>query len=63
MSEANLRREVAFPWMTFCSDSIAAAPEGVSRRLRTGAYGSFTRLLGRSVRDEGVTRSKRRSAV
>jgi N-acyl-D-amino-acid deacylase len=57
MSEANVRREVALPWMSFCSDSIAAAPEGVFLQLRPHprAYGSFARLLGRYLRDEGVT--------
>jgi N-acyl-D-amino-acid deacylase len=56
MSEENVRREVALPWMSFCSDSIAAAPEGVFLQLRPHprAYGSFARLLGRYVRDEGV---------
>ena len=56
MSEENVRREVALPWMSFCSDSIAAAPEGAFLQLRPHprAYGSFARLLGRYVRDEGV---------
>jgi N-acyl-D-amino-acid deacylase len=56
MSEENVRREVGLPWMSFCSDSIAAAPEGVFLQLRPHprAYGSFARLLGRYVRDEGV---------
>jgi N-acyl-D-amino-acid deacylase len=42
--------------MSFCSDSIAAAPEGAFLQLRPHprAYGSFARLLGRYVRDEGV---------
>jgi N-acyl-D-amino-acid deacylase len=56
MSEANVRREVALPWMSFCSDSIAAAPEGVFLEAlpHPRAYGSFARLLGRYVRDEGL---------
>jgi N-acyl-D-amino-acid deacylase len=56
MSEENVRREVALPWVSFCSDSIAAAPEGVFLRSRPHprAYGSFARLLGRYVREEGL---------
>lgn len=56
MSEENVRREVELPWMSFCSDSIAAAPEGVflHSRPHPRAYGSFARLLGRYVREEGV---------
>jgi N-acyl-D-amino-acid deacylase len=58
MSEDNVRREVGLPWMSFCSDSIAAAPEGVflQSRPHPRAYGSFARLLGRYVREEGVVR-------
>jgi len=29
MSEDNIRREVALPWMSFASDEAAPAPEGV----------------------------------
>jgi N-acyl-D-amino-acid deacylase len=56
MSEENVRREVRLPWMSFCSDSIAAAPEGVflQSRPHPRAYGSFARLLGRFVREEGL---------
>ena len=56
MSEENVRREVVLPWVSFCSDSISAAPEGVFLQLRPHprAYGSFARLLGRYVRDEGL---------
>jgi N-acyl-D-amino-acid deacylase len=58
MSEANVRREVGLPWVSFCSDSIAAAPEGVFLQLspHPRAYGNFARLLGRSVREDGVIR-------
>lgn len=58
MSEDNLRREVALPWMSFCSDAPALAPEGVFLRSRPHprAYGAFARVLGRYVRDEGLVR-------
>jgi N-acyl-D-amino-acid deacylase len=56
MSEENVRRELALPWVSFCSDSPAPAPEGIFLRWSTHprAYGSFARLLGRYVRDEAV---------
>jgi N-acyl-D-amino-acid deacylase len=56
MSEDNLRREVALPWMSFCSDSPAPAAEGRFLEFSTHprAYGSFARLLAKYVRDEGV---------
>jgi N-acyl-D-amino-acid deacylase len=56
MSEVNVRREVALPWMSFCSDAGAPAAEGVFLKSRPHprAYGSFARLLGRYVREEGV---------
>ncbi|RDI99302.1 D-aminoacylase [Dyella solisilvae] len=53
MSEANLRREVALPWMSFDSDEGAPAPEGVFLKsaVHPRAYGSFARLLGKYVRE------------
>ncbi len=56
MSEENVRRELALPWVSFCSDSPALAPEGVFLKWSTHprAYGSFARLLGTYVRDEAV---------
>ena len=56
MSENNVRRKIAKPWISFGSDAGAPAAEGVflesSRHPRT--YGNFARLLGRYVRDEGI---------
>jgi N-acyl-D-amino-acid deacylase len=56
MSEENVRRQVALPWVSFCSDSAAPAAEGVFLQWSTHprAYGSFARLLGKYVRDEKV---------
>lgn len=53
MSEANLRREVGLPWMSFDSDESAPAPEGVFLKsaVHPRAYGSFARLLGKYVRE------------
>ena len=54
MSEDNVRRAVAIPWMSFGSDAASIAPEGVFIRSSTHprAYGNFARLLGKYVRDE-----------
>ena len=54
MSEDNVRRQTAIPWMSFGSDAEAAAPEGVFLKSSTHprAYGNFARLLGKYVRDE-----------
>lgn len=56
MSEDNIRRQVALPWLSFGSDAGAPAPEGVfllsSEHPR--AYGNFARVLAKYVRDEKV---------
>jgi N-acyl-D-amino-acid deacylase len=54
MSEDNVRREVALPWMSFGSDASSQAPEGVFLKSSTHprAYGNFARLLGKYVREE-----------
>jgi N-acyl-D-amino-acid deacylase len=54
MSEDNVRRQVALPWMAFGSDSASMAPEGVFllSNPHPRGYGNFARLLGRYVRDE-----------
>jgi N-acyl-D-amino-acid deacylase len=56
MAEENVRREVALPWVTFCSDSAAPSAEGrfLQWSSHPRAYGSFARLLAKYVRDEQV---------
>jgi N-acyl-D-amino-acid deacylase len=56
MSEENVRRQIALPWVSFGSDGASQAPEGVflEKSTHPRAYGNFARLLGRYVRDEGV---------
>ena len=53
MSEDNIRKEVALPWMSFGSDAPAPAPEGVFLLANDHprAYGNFARLLGHYVRE------------
>jgi N-acyl-D-amino-acid deacylase len=56
MSEDNVRREIAIPWVSFGSDAEAPATEGVFMKSSTHprAYGNVARLLGRYVRDEKI---------
>jgi N-acyl-D-amino-acid deacylase len=56
MSEENVRRQIALPWVSFCSDSASLAPEGLflESQPHPRAYGSFARLLGRYVRQEKI---------
>jgi N-acyl-D-aspartate/D-glutamate deacylase len=55
-SEENVRRQVAIGWMSFGSDEAAPAPEGVFLKSNPHprAYGTFARLLGHYVREEGL---------
>jgi N-acyl-D-amino-acid deacylase len=54
MSEENVRKQTALPWMSFCSDSPSMAPEGefLESSTHPRAYGTFARLLGKYVREE-----------
>jgi N-acyl-D-amino-acid deacylase len=56
MSEENVKKQIALPWVSFCSDAGSYAPEGVFLKSSTHprAYGNFSRLLGKYVRDEKV---------
>ena len=54
MDSNNVKREIAIPWMSFCSDEGSFTNEGIF--LKTSchprAYGSFIRVLGKFSRDE-----------
>ncbi len=56
MLEDNLRKQVTLPWLSFCSDAGSQAPEGafLDQNPHPRAYGSFARVLGKYVRDEGL---------
>jgi N-acyl-D-amino-acid deacylase len=56
MSEENVRKKIAKPWMAFGSDAESLAPEGkfLLSNTHPRAYGTFARLLGKYVRDEKV---------
>jgi N-acyl-D-amino-acid deacylase len=56
MSEENVAKKVAKPWVSFGSDAEASAPEGIFLNSSTHprAYGTFARVLGKFARDDGV---------
>ncbi|MFQ5547443.1 MAG: amidohydrolase family protein [Woeseia sp.] len=56
MSEDNVRKKVARPWVSFGSDEEAPATEGVFllSNNHPRAFGTFARVLGRYSRDEGI---------
>jgi N-acyl-D-amino-acid deacylase len=56
MSEENIRKQIALPWVSFGSDEESSAPEGVFTRYQQHprAYGTFARVIAKYVRDERV---------
>jgi N-acyl-D-amino-acid deacylase len=56
MSEENVKKQIAQPWVSFGSDAASMAAEGVFLKSSTHprAYGCFARLLGKYARDEKV---------
>lgn len=56
MSEDNIKRQIALPYLSFGSDAGSPATEGVflNSNEHPRAYGNFARLLGKYVRDEKV---------
>jgi N-acyl-D-amino-acid deacylase len=56
MSEANVRKQIKKPWVSFGSDEASLAPEGpfLKSNPHPRAYGNVARLLGKYVRDEKI---------
>ena len=56
MSEENVKKEAAKPWISFGSDEASQAPEPpfTKSNPHPRAYGNFARLLGKYIRDEKV---------
>lgn len=56
MSEENIKKKIAIPWMAFDSDAASLEPEGIflKKNPHPRAYGSFARLLGKYARDEKI---------
>lgn len=56
MTEENVKKQVALPWVSFGSDEASYTPEGVflKSNAHPRAYGNFARVLGKYTRDEKV---------
>lgn len=56
MDEANIKKQIAVPWVSFGSDAESMSPEGafLKSNPHPRAYGNFARLLGKYVREEKV---------
>lgn len=54
MSEENIAKQAALPWMSFGSDASAPAAEGetLDSAAHPRTYGNFSRLLGKYMREE-----------
>ena len=54
MSEENIKKKIALPFMSICSDAGSYATAGVflNQSTHPRAYGSFARVIGKYVRDE-----------
>lgn len=56
MSEDNVRKKIQVPYMSFGSDARSVANEGkvLESSTHPRTYGTFARLLGKYVREEGL---------
>jgi dihydroorotase/N-acyl-D-amino-acid deacylase len=55
MSEENVAMQIAQPWIKFGTDAGGIDPATATGRAHPRAYGTFTRVLGKYVRDEAAT--------
>ena len=56
MTEDNIKKQIALPWVSFGSDEQSLAPEGVFLKSNPHprAYGNVSRLLGKYTREEKI---------
>ena len=54
MSEENVRLQLQQPWMKFGTDAGGVNPETTVALVHPRSYGTFPRILGRYVREQGV---------
>ena len=56
MSEENVKKQLALPWVSFGSDAASMSTEGnfLKQSSHPRAYGNFTRVIGHYSRDEKV---------
>ncbi|MEQ9401068.1 MAG: D-aminoacylase [Longimicrobiales bacterium] len=55
MSEENVAMQIGQPWMKFGTDAGGIDPSTADGLSHPRAYGTFTRILGKYVRQEGAT--------
>src|SRR4030095_10662331 len=53
MTEDNIKKEIAIPWVSFCSDAESMSPDGIflKQNPHPRAYGNFVRVIGKYCRD------------
>ncbi len=56
MSEDNVAFQIAQPWVVIGSDAGGQNPDSARSLTHPRAYGTFARILGKYVRDEGILR-------
>ena len=54
MSEENVAMQIGQPWIKFGTDAGGIDPETASGLAHPRAYGTFTRVLGKYVREDGA---------
>jgi N-acyl-D-amino-acid deacylase len=56
MNEENVKKQIALPWLSFGSDEGSYTNEGIflKSNAHPRAYGNFSKLLGKYVRDEKI---------
>jgi N-acyl-D-amino-acid deacylase len=56
MTEENVKKQIALPWVSFGSDAGSMEPKGIFLKSNPHprAYGNFARVLGKYVREEKI---------
>lgn len=54
MSEENVAAQVSMPWMKIATDASGVDPDNSPFLVHPRAYGTFPRVLGRYVREQGL---------
>jgi dihydroorotase/N-acyl-D-amino-acid deacylase len=54
MSEDNVRMQIRYPWVVIGTDAGGFDPDSAKGLTHPRAYGSYPRILGRYVREQGI---------
>jgi N-acyl-D-amino-acid deacylase len=54
MNEDNVRLQLKQPWMKFGTDAAGPDPDSIKYLVHPRSYGTYTKVLGQYVRDEGI---------